>query len=166
MRPFNPFRRAAARSIAATVASAEVKMTVINWFRATAFVRLRTLNDSATKPSFPGASQSFSPWRRVPKSALKLLLIVSNGKIQQRHSDAVERRFKRRVFISSQSGTQDTACTDLNSLCYNSVSGQGQLLWVGFACSAVLDGGLAWCPWCPLTSEFGSMGLNQANRLN
>jgi hypothetical protein len=24
-------------------------------------------------------------------------------------------------------------CTDLNSLCYNSVTGQGQLLWVGFA---------------------------------
>jgi len=22
-------------------------------------------------------------------------------------------------------------CTDLNSLCYNSVTGQGQLLWVG-----------------------------------
>ena len=51
------------------------------------------------------------------------------------------------------------ACTDLNSLCYNSVSGQGQLLWVGLACTTVLDGGLAWCPWCPLTSEFGSMGL-------
>ena len=29
-------------------------------------------------------------------------------------------------------GTQ--AYTDLNSLCYNSVSGQGQLLWVEFAC--------------------------------
>jgi len=24
-----------------------------------------------------------------------------------------------------------------------------------FACATVLDGGLAWCPWCPLTSEFG-----------
>src|SRR5580700_969078 len=38
-----------------------------------------------------------------------------------------------------------------------------------FACSTVLDGGLTWCPWCPLTSEFGSMGLKQAtqaNRLN
>jgi len=32
-----------------------------------------------------------------------------------------------------------------------------------------LDNDLAWCPWCPLTSEFGSTGLNgatQANRLN
>jgi hypothetical protein len=60
-------------------------------------------------------------------------------------------------------------CTDRNCLCYNSVSGQGQLLWLVFACSAVLDGGLAWCPWCPLTSEFGSMGLKratQAKRLN
>jgi hypothetical protein len=29
--------------------------------------------------------------------------------------------------------------------------------------------GLAWCPWCPLTSEFGSTGLKramQAKRLN
>src|ERR1700687_5232736 len=25
----------------------------------------------------------------------------------------------------------DRTCTDLNSLCYNSVTGQGQLLWVG-----------------------------------
>jgi hypothetical protein len=24
-----------------------------------------------------------------------------------------------------------TTCTDLNSVCYNSFSGQGQLLWVG-----------------------------------
>src|SRR5258708_14561362 len=38
-----------------------------------------------------------------------------------------------------------------------------------FACTTVLDGGLAWCLWCPLTSEFGSMGLKwatQAKRLN
>ena len=38
-----------------------------------------------------------------------------------------------------------------------------------FACTTVLDGGLAWCPWCPLTSEFGSIGLKwatQAKRLN
>jgi hypothetical protein len=28
-------------------------------------------------------------------------------------------------------------CTDLNWLCYNSFSGQGQLLWVGVACSTV-----------------------------
>jgi hypothetical protein len=37
-----------------------------------------------------------------------------------------------------------------------------------FACGRILDG-LAWCPWCPLTSEFGSTGLKQAtqaNRLN
>jgi len=43
-------------------------------------------------------------------------------------------------------------------------TGQGQLLWVGVACSTVLDGGLAWCPWCPLTSEFGSTGLKQATQ--
>ena len=28
-------------------------------------------------------------------------------------------------------------CTDLNSLCYNSFTGQGQLLWVRVACSTV-----------------------------
>jgi hypothetical protein len=28
-------------------------------------------------------------------------------------------------------------CTDLNSLCYNSFSGQGQLLWVRVACGTV-----------------------------
>jgi hypothetical protein len=28
-------------------------------------------------------------------------------------------------------------CTDLNSLCYNSFTGQGQLLWVRVACSSV-----------------------------
>ena len=28
-------------------------------------------------------------------------------------------------------------CTDLNSLCYNSFAGQGQLLWVRVACSTV-----------------------------
>jgi hypothetical protein len=61
------------------------------------------------------------------------------------------------------------ACTDLNSLCYNSVTGQGQLLWVGVCLQQSFGHGLAWCPWCPLTSEFGSMGLKQAtqaNRLN
>jgi hypothetical protein len=49
--------------------------------------------------------------------------------------------------------------TDLNSLCYNSFTGQGQLLWVR-VCPR--NGDLAWCPWCPLTSEFGSTGLNTA----
>lgn len=34
----------------------------------------------------------------------------------------------------------DRTCNDPNSLCYNSVSGQGQLLWVGFACRTVLEG--------------------------
>jgi hypothetical protein len=29
-----------------------------------------------------------------------------------------------------------------------------------------LDNGLAWCPWCPLTSEFGSTGLKQATQAN
>jgi hypothetical protein len=28
-------------------------------------------------------------------------------------------------------------CTDLNSLCYNSLTGQGQLLWVHVACRTV-----------------------------
>jgi hypothetical protein len=28
-------------------------------------------------------------------------------------------------------------CTDLNFLCYNSFTGQGQLLWVRVACSTV-----------------------------
>src|SRR5437762_9969117 len=51
-----------------------------------------------------------------------------------------------------------------NSLCYNSFTGQGQLLWVGVACTTVFDSGLAWCPWCPLTSRFGSMGLKQATQ--
>jgi hypothetical protein len=32
---------------------------------------------------------------------------------------------------SSTAPLWDRICTDLNSLCYNSVSGQGQLLWVG-----------------------------------
>ncbi len=38
-----------------------------------------------------------------------------------------------------------------------------------FCLRTSLDSGLAWCPWCPLTSEFGSTGLKQAtqaNRLN
>jgi hypothetical protein len=45
-------------------------------------------------------------------------------------------------------------------------TGQGQLLWVGVACSTLLDGDLAWYP---LTSEIGPAGLKQAtqaNRLN
>src|SRR6266446_3828581 len=54
------------------------------------------------------------------------------------------------------------SCTDPNFLCYNSFTGQGQLLWVSVACTAVLDCSLAWCPWCPLTSEFGFMGMKQA----
>ena len=35
---------------------------------------------------------------------------------------------------ASQSPTENSghrACTDVNSLCYNLVAGQGQLLWVG-----------------------------------
>src|SRR5713226_8287622 len=44
-------------------------------------------------------------------------------------------------------------CTDPNCLCYNSFTGQGQLLWVGVACRMVVDGRLAWCPWCPLNSN-------------
>jgi hypothetical protein len=32
---------------------------------------------------------------------------------------------------SSTAPLWDRTCTDLNSLCYNSFSGQGQLLWVG-----------------------------------
>ena len=35
-----------------------------------------------------------------------------------------------------------------------------------FACSTFLDSDLAWCPWCPLTSEFGSTGLKQATKAN
>ena len=47
--------------------------------------------------------------------------------------------------LVSHSGTRSSepssqACTDLNSVCYNSLSGQGQLLRVGFACRTVLDG--------------------------
>ena len=61
------------------------------------------------------------------------------------------------------------ACTNSNCLCYNSFTGQGQLLWVGVCLQHSIGRGFAWCPWCPLTSEFGSMGLKQAtqaNRLN
>src|SRR5882672_1699318 len=52
---------------------------------------------------------------------------------------------------------------------YNSFTGQGQLLWVGVCLQQSFGRGLAWCPWCPLTSEFSSTGLKQAtqaNRLN
>jgi hypothetical protein len=48
--------------------------------------------------------------------------------------------------------------TDQTMLCYNSLTGQGQLLWVGLACSPILWTGLASCAGCPLTSEFGSTG--------
>jgi hypothetical protein len=34
-------------------------------------------------------------------------------------------------------------CTDLNSLCYNSFTGQGQLLWVGLACITVFGNRLS-----------------------
>ena len=34
---------------------------------------------------------------------------------------------------TSRARSARQVCTDLNSLCYNSVTGQGQLLWVGFA---------------------------------
>jgi hypothetical protein len=54
-------------------------------------------------------------------------------------------------------------------LCYNLDAGQGQLLWVGVCLQKNFGHGLGWCLWCPLTSEFGSTGLNmamQAKRLN
>ena len=43
---------------------------------------------------------------------------------------------------SSRAPHSDRTCTDLNSLCYNSFTGQGQLLWVRVACSTVLDPGI------------------------
>jgi hypothetical protein len=59
--------------------------------------------------------------------------------------------------------------TDQSTLCYNSLTGQGQLLWVGVCLHRSFGRGLIWCPWCPFTSEIGSTGLKQAtqaNRLN
>jgi len=58
-----------------------------------------------------------------------------------------------RVFISSQCGTQETAYTDLNSVCYNSITEQGQMFWI-----ATYEGGmeasLTCCPCCPFLPEF------------
>jgi len=48
------------------------------------------------------------------------------------------------------------SCTDPNSLGYNSLTGQGQLLWV---CVCLRNGDLAWCPWFPLTSDIWFNGV-------
>ena len=45
-----------------------------------------------------------------------------------------------------ETSTASRACTDLNSLCYNSVTRQGQLLWVGVCLRYIFVRDLACCP--------------------
>src|ERR1700758_4730217 len=46
-----------------------------------------------------------------------------------------------------------TACTDLNSLCYNSITEQGQMFWIAVH-KGGMEASLTCCPCCPFLPEF------------
>jgi hypothetical protein len=67
------------------------------------------------------------------------IVVLRRAPVFEKHRIAGTGQFLDKERIRSGSGLAG-AYANSNFLCYNSFTGQGQLLWVGAACSTVLDG--------------------------